>query len=377
MKDIAKELNLSVNAVSLALNDKTGVGKETRNLIINKAEELGYFSEKTRYKKALANKNICILIKTQYFRNSDFYSKVLLGVEAEAKRNGYEILINFTDELISVPDCVKEGRACGLISIGQISDEYLTELKKQGLPIVVVDHNSMAESIDCILSNNKLGSYRVTRLLIDSGYRKIGFFGDLNYSMSIKERFFGYQEAIHRLPSVFGYPDVSRYVLAYSVLEDVEQSVIEHDVGKIVSQVKSIRRLPQAFVCSNDDAAGQLILALRRLGYCIPEDIAVVGFDNTALSNAISPRLTTVNVHKEFMGQVSVQRLIWRMSHRDEPRENILLDVEIVERDSINKQMKKIDSGGIDSVSIAIQNCDSQKHDFFDLNERGIPWGQT
>lgn len=338
MKNIAEQLNVSINAVSLALNDKSGVGKETRNLILNKAEQMGYFSEKAKYKKSLSNKNICILIKTQYFRNSDFYAKVLLGVEEEAKKNGYEILINFTDELNSIPDCVKESRVCGIISVGRISDEYLVELKKYALPIVVVDHSSMAEPIDCILSNNKLGSYRITSLLISSGYSKIGFFGDLNYSMSIKERFFGYQEAIRNLPSITGYHDVCRYALEYSVLGNIENYVIEHDIFKIIDQIKQIRQLPQAFVCSNDDAAVQLIHALQQLKYRVPGDFAVVGFDNTSLSTAISPRLTTVNVHKEFMGQAAVQRLIWRMSHLSEPLENIVLNVEIVERDSIRKK---------------------------------------
>lgn len=338
MKDIAEQLNVSINAVSLALNDKTGVGKETRNLILNKAEEMGYFLEKAKYKKSLSSKNICLLIKTQYFRNSDFYAKVLLGVEEEAKKHGYEILINFTDQLSSIPDCVKESRVCGIISIGRISDEYLIALKKHRIPIILVDHSSLVEPIDCILSNNKLGSYRITSLLISNGYRKIGFFGDLNYSMSIKERFFGYLEAIRNLIPLTGFDAASRYILKYSVLGNVEQFVIEHNISKIIDQIKQIRQLPEAFVCSNDEAAVQLIHALQQLKYQVPEDIAVVGFDNTELSTAISPRLTTVNVHKEFMGKAAVQRLKWRIDHINEPFENIVLNVEVVERDSILKR---------------------------------------
>lgn len=350
MKDIAKELNVSVNAVSLALNDKIGVGKETRNLIINKADEMGYFSEKKRYRKSLANKNICILIKAEYFMNSNFYAKVLLGVEEEAKKNGYEILINFTDELDRIPDCVKEGRVCGIISVGRISDKSLVELKKYGFPIVAADHSSLAEPTDCIISNNQLGSYRITRLLIDSGYRKIGFFGDLNYSMSIKERFFGYQEAIRSLPSISGYPDLCRYVLEYSVLENIEQFVIEQNIPRLIDQIRQIRQLPRAFVCSNDEAAIQLIHALRKLEYRVPSDLAVVGFDNTALSTAASPWLTTVNVPKELMGKSAVQRLIWRLSHLNEPLKNTVLNVDIVERNSVKKRTDGIADEGIQTL---------------------------
>ncbi len=341
MKNIADALGVSINAVSLALNDRSGIGKETRNRILDKADEIGYFDEKSKYKKSFANKNICIFIKAQYFRNSDFYSKVLLGVESEAKKEGYEVLVTFADELSDIPDCIKEGRVCGVITIGRISDEYLVKLKEHGLPLVVVDHSSMTEPADCILSNNKLGSYRITRLLIDSGYTRIGFFGDLDYSLSIKERCFGYREAIRTFPQVTSYADALQYIMEYSVLENLEQLVIEHDIDNIVLRVQHLRALPQAFVCSNDNAAIQLIHALQRLDCRVPEDVAVTGFDNSAISAAVLPRLTTVNVHKESMGRAAVQRLIWRLGHRNEPLESIVLNVEVVERDSIRKLCSK------------------------------------
>lgn len=337
MKNIADSLNISINAVSLALNDRAGVGKELRNQILNEAERMGYFDKKTKYKKSLAGKNICIVIKTLYFQDSDFYSKVLFGVESEAKKEGYEVIVTFADEQTEIPDCIRENRVCGIITIGRISDERLLELKKHNLPLVLVDHSSLMEPADCILSNNKLGSYHMVRLLIENGYSRIGFFGDLNYSMSIKERFFGYREAILGLPAVTGYAEASRYILRYSILDSVEQLVIARDAGSIAGKLRQIPEMPQAFVCSNDDAALQLIHALSQLGYRVPIDIAVTGFDNSALASAILPRLTTVNVHKEFMGRAAVQRLIWRMDHRGEPLESIVLNVETIERDSVCK----------------------------------------
>jgi len=338
MKDIADQLGLSVNAVSLALNNKTGVGKKNKNLIIDTAEQMGYIVGTGRFGEAIAGKNLCILIKTQYFKDSDFYAKILLGVEEEAKKNGYDVLINFTNESEDIPDCVEQNRVCGMISVGRISDEYLAKLKRYGISIVVVDHSSMFEPIDCVISDNKLGSYKVTRLLVERGYQRIGFLGDLDYSMSIKERFFGYQEGISLL-GMKGYSITSDYVQKYCILSDIEQYVISHNLPKLIEKLKGLKQLPQAFVCSNDEAAIQFIHALNKLDYRVPDDIAIVGFDNISLSAAVTPKLTTVNVHKEFMGQVAVQRLIWRMGHRSEPIESIMLSVEVVERNSMKQDI--------------------------------------
>ena len=335
MKNIAEALNLSINAVSLAINNKNGVGNETRNRIINVAEEMGYFDGHKKYGRVVANKNICILIKTQYFRNSNFYARVLLGVEKEARKDGYDVLINFDKELLEVPDCVKSGRVCGIISIGCISDEYLVDLKRYGIPIVMVDNDSMKEPIDCVVSDNKLGSYKITNLLIKRGYKKIGFFGDLDYSMSIKERFFGYCQAIGSLPNIRNYFSECSYALRYSVLKDIEKSIIKHDTPKLITKVNQLEQIPEAFVCSNDEAAIQLIYALNKLNYRVPEDIVVTGFDNAALFDADIPKFATVNVRKEFMGQVAVRKLLWRKDHADEPFENIVLSVEVINGDSI------------------------------------------
>lgn len=337
MKDIARRLNVSINAVSLALNNKSGVSNETRNRIIDAAEQMGYFNGKKKYTNVIANKNICILIKKQYFRNSTFYAKVLLGVEQEAKKKGYDVLINFWDQLWEIPECVKSKRVCGIISIGQISDDYLVELKKYSIPIILVDHSSMCVPVDCVLSDNKLGSYQMTQLLIERGYRRIGFLGDLDYSMSIKERFFGYCQAVHSMSFIRNSIQFVNYILQFSVLNDIENSIIQHDTIKIVQKIKALQQIPQAFVCSNDEAAIQLIYALKQLNYNVPDDITVTGFDNAVSSNSLMPKLATVNVHKEEMGQIAVRKLLDRIEHLYKPFANTVLSVEILNKHCIKQ----------------------------------------
>lgn len=336
MKDIAEKLNISVNAVSIALNDKAGVSEDTRSNILKAAEELGYFDNNPKYVHSYANKNICMILEKMHFKDLYFYSKIILGIEEEARKNGYDIIMNFFDKgNYIIPNCLQSKKVSGVIIVGNISDEYLLELKSYNIPTILVDHTSLLESTDSILTDNKLGAFKATKYLIDKGIKEIGFFGDLEYSLSIKERFFGYQEALKTTNISRNIRELDDYINMYSILEDLEKYIINSDTESILVKVKNIQKMPKAFICSNDSAAIQLNNVLKELGYSIPKDVSIVGFDDIALSNMVVPKLTTVRVNKELMGKKAVKRLIWRMSHRDEPIENIIMSVELIERNSV------------------------------------------
>ena len=207
MKEIADRLNLSINAVSLALNDRAGVSEETRRLVLNAAEEMGYLDQSTRYTAAYSNKNICILLEDRFFKDMQFYGRILLGLEEAAKKAGYDLFINSFEKNQEIPACVEQQKVSGLIVVGKIDDEYLKRLKSYSIPVLLLDHESVETPTDCVMTNNVAGAYKLTKYLLDKGYRKIGFFGDLTYTPSIRERFWGYQEAMqqcHNFPSLEG-----------------------------------------------------------------------------------------------------------------------------------------------------------------------------
>ncbi|EEH96717.1 LacI family DNA-binding transcriptional regulator [Clostridium tertium] len=339
MKDIAERLDISINAVSLALNSKAGVSEETRKQVLDVAEELGYLDKSPKFVKSFANKNICVIIKKYYFEDNTFYSKIMMGIGEESRRKGYDIitcLINETEE--SIPSCIESKKVCGIIVIGTIEDEYLVKLKNYKIPVVLVDHTSLLESTDSILTDNKLGSFNITKLLIEKGYKDIGFFGDLEYSLSIKERFFGYREAIKKFLKFNNFKEAEVFIEEQSVLYDVEQNIIDKNIEGIKERINRINKIPEAFVCSNDNAAIALITSLKELGYMVPKDIAVVGFDDIVLSSLIEPKLTTVRVEKDFMGRKAVDRLLWRIENKKDPDEKTILSVEVIERDSVGNK---------------------------------------
>lgn len=336
MKDIAEKLDLSINAVSLVLNKKAGVSEDTRKQVLKVAEELGYFDAKPQYLSTYASMNLCLVLEHRFFKDPYFYSKVIIGIEEEAKKNGYDLIVNFIDNKdYVIPNCLESRKATGIIALGTMHDEYISTLKSYGLPMVLVDNTSLSEPIDSILTDNKSGAYKATRYLSSNGLKKIGFFGDLDYSFSIKERYFGFTEAVKdMLPSGF---KPEEYFQKYSITSDVEEYIIKNDTNAICNCLKELEEVPEAFVCSNDSAALIISNALSILGYKVPEDVSIIGFDDIALCSMVLPKMTTVRVHKEAMGRKAVQRLIWRMRHGNEPVENTIMSVELIERESVKK----------------------------------------
>ncbi|MGV8979870.1 LacI family DNA-binding transcriptional regulator [Clostridium sp.] len=336
MKDIADKLNISINAVSLALNNKEGVSEKTRKMVLNIAEEIGYLEKSTKFIRAYASKNICVLTRKLYMEDHYFYSEIMMGIVEEARKTGHDIITCITHENDeSIPSCIEYKKVCGIVVIGAIDDNYLIKLKESTVPVILVDHTSLIESTDSVLTDNKLGSFKVTKLLLDKGYKEIGFFGDLEYSLSIKERFFGYQEAVKKFITFNEGNKMDDYIKKYSILDNLENYIIKQEGKEIKKRIESLKNIPEAFVCSNDNAAIALISALKVMGYSIPEDVAVVGFDDIVLSSFITPNITTVRVEKDLMGRKALKRLLWRIDNKNDMNENIIMSVTVVERDSV------------------------------------------
>ncbi|WDU82427.1 LacI family DNA-binding transcriptional regulator [Caloramator sp. Dgby_cultured_2] len=178
MKDIAEKLNISINAVSLALNDKDGVSEKTKAEVIRIANELGYLKVSSSNNKD-KSKNICILIESRYFRDVYFYSKVIIGIENEARKNDYVIIVSLLDKYtFEVPTCITNKKVDGILIVGAINDNYLEKILKYNIPVVLVDHASFKLPTDAILTQNFFGSYKATNYLLEKGHKKIGFWGD-------------------------------------------------------------------------------------------------------------------------------------------------------------------------------------------------------
>jgi DNA-binding LacI/PurR family transcriptional regulator len=340
MKDIADALGISLNAVSIALNNKVGVSNEMRIKILKKADEMGYIQKKQQYLDAYSRTNICVMMQSYYAKTGHFYSAVLYSIVEEAKRMGYNTIINYFDDSAFVkPECINENKVAGIIVIGKIHDDNLTDLEQLDYPIVLCDYASTLKSCHSVLSNNRAGGSIMCEYLVKTGFTKIGFFGDLDHSLNFKERFIGYYNVLQQ-HHIVDKQDDRNYIEQYSIVENVEEAILSNDVDTVIKRVKTIPVLPEVFMCANDSNAILLVGALNKLGYRIPEDISVVGFDNMNMSERIVPKLTTLHVNKEAMGIRTVQKLLELVNNQNVYPETILLSVNLIKRDSVKLIMK-------------------------------------
>ncbi|MEG0592970.1 MAG: LacI family DNA-binding transcriptional regulator [Coprobacillus sp.] len=334
MKDIADKLGVSINAVSIALNEKQGVSDEMRLEILKTADEMGYINQKRQYLSVFSKTNICVLMQSYYADTGHFYSIVLRSIVEQAKVFGYFSILNyFEDNNFIVPECIVERKAAGILIVGKISDANLMVLKRLGIPIVLVDFTSLCTPCDCVLTHNRQGGYMLGNYIIEKGYKEIGFFGDLDYSFSFQDRYLGYKQSLIQ-SGIIDKDEVDTYITQHSFLNGIEEHILSNNITKIIN-ILSSKELPKVLLCANDSNAFAVILALTQMGYKIPEQIGVVGFDDTPLCEKSVPKITTVQVQKELMGQVAVSNLIDRIHRNDNTPTTILLSVKIVERDSL------------------------------------------
>ena len=332
MKDIAKELNISINAVSIALNDKPGVSESMRLKILKTADKMGYINEKHHYLSVFSKSNICILMQSYYANTGHFYSIVLRSIVERAKVLGYMSILNyFEDNQFEFPDCIIDRKVAGILVVGKMSDQNLNQLKNTGIPVVLVDYTSLGDTCDCVLTHNKQGGYLITQYVLNKGYKRVGFFGDLEYSLSFSDRFMGYKQALVNRNIT---DDIESYINQYSILHETEKYVLENDVYSIVSLLEK-RELPEVFVCANDSNAFILLNALTLMNIKVPDQIAITGFDDTPLCDKTIPKLTTVQVQKELMGEIAVNKLIDRIHRENDVQMTQLLSTKIIERDSV------------------------------------------
>lgn len=335
MHDIAQELGVSINAVSLALNNKTGVSQEMRAKIFETAESLGYLDHRPKYKQAVRQRTLCLIMRPMYFSSSHFYAQVMLGIQEEAAIQGYSLLVELLDEnQPTVPQSILDRMVSAVLIMGVVPDEYLSSIIKTGVSLILVDHTSSPFEVDSIMTANIDGSFRLAQYLLSRGYERFGFFGDLDYSVSIRERYTGLVQALIRKHNDMPFVDVLSELNRYSILYDLEEYVFNEDLEKIGAYLQTMSEWPDVFVCSNDEAAVAVIRALTAQGIDVPGEIGVCGFDDSLIGSLSQPAVTTVSVPKKVLGKEAVRRLIWRIHNPEGLATRTSIQTQLIIRES-------------------------------------------
>ncbi len=324
MADIAQALDVSVVTVSKALSGREGVGDEMRRRILALAKEMGYvpLRAKPQEKITAQSGNIGILVADRFFADNTFYSSLYRQVLMCCNTHGYSALLDIVsweaEHDCIVPAMIQGKKVDGLIFMGELHRDYLRTMIKSGLPYLLLDFYDEAISAQAVTSDNVTGGYRLTRHLLQSGRKDVGFVGSVHATSSIMDRFLGYTKALL---------EAGQPLRMDWVLED-------RDEGGLYLPMERLDPMPQAFLCNCDQVAYNLVAWLKKEGYRVPEDVAVVGYDDHYYAKLSDPQLTTYRVNVEDMGRAAVRQLIARIRGEYTGTENTVISGRFVQRKS-------------------------------------------
>jgi LacI family transcriptional regulator len=330
IKDVAKKAGRSLSTVSLAINETGYVNEETRTKVLQVVKELGYHP--SRAAKGLASKrsgNLGFILSDDHFSQAEpFYTKIFLGTEFEARHHNYYILLttvgNTFKQHESVPRFLLERNVDGVIIAGKINRKLVEYIDRLELPIILVDYSLPNKRISSVLIDNRRGAHLAVQHLVDVGHREIGFVGGDISHPSIEERFFAYKETL-----------VENGIAPNQnlIITDENDTGVKNGASGIQKLMEQGGR-PTAIFCANDAMAIGCMQVLKQREMKIPDDVAVVGFDDIETSSHIEPRLTTVKVFKEEMGALAVRTIIEAVKSKSRTVVNTYVPVELVIRES-------------------------------------------
>lgn len=317
VRDIALEAGVSTGTVSRALKGQPGLSEETRQQVLGVATSLGYDLGKLRPVKA---RRIGFLLHESHSGLTDnpFYFPVLHGVEVACRNSGIAFTYSSVGHGHNIQELVRLLEADGLICAGYWDASMLAEIVQAGRPVVLVDHS--AAGLPSINTDNVSGAYQATQHLIATGRQRIAMMTGPQEHYSIQQRAQGYTQA---LLDAGRRPDPA---LIIRRTLDTDEAYLEASM-----KVLNLPDRPDAVFAYNDRTALSLLQAAASAGVRVPEDLAVVGFDDITAASYSQPGLTTVSVDKERLGREGVRLLL---HPRPQGSAQVMVPVRLVIRDS-------------------------------------------
>lgn len=326
MSDIAKAMNISTVSVSKALGDREGVSETLRERIKQKAAEMGYrlHSGTRDTVSGGLSYNIGIITDKNFISEPSAVYRILYKqlVELLQKQNYYgilEIADDKDDGVCEIPPSVSDKKIDGMIVLGRFSGEYIERLMSYYIPAVFLDFHGDRIDADVVLADSFYGMYRLTSYLIANGHRKIGFVGNIN-NTAIQDRYLGFYKALLEnhlaLRPEWVIPDRA-------------------DGGTPYSSYELPAQLPTAFVCNSDETAYKLVTQLTSRGFKVPEDISVIGCENSTYSTMCTPHITTMDMNTLEMASQAVEIILQKVHDRSCRYGRRLVEGKLVYRDSV------------------------------------------
>ena len=327
--DIAHELNLSPSTVSRALKDHHSIGKETKKAVVKLANMRGY--RPNSIAASLRNKktnNIGVIIT---WMNRPFVSSLISGIETEANLKGYNVIITqshdiYKNEVVNAR-ALYDSRVTGLIvSLAMKTKQYdhLKQFIDNNIPVVFVDRVVEELNSDIVIIDNYAAGYMAAEHLIKQGCKRIAHIGGARNRNVYYDRERGFRQALKD----------------YSI-EIIESFILHNDVLSSEEGLKCADFLlnsnhpPDGIFTANDTTAVSVIQYAKRKGIKIPDELAIIGFNNDPISEIIEPALSTITHPAIEMGIMAAKQVLKHKDQKDMVQsERIILKTEVLARAS-------------------------------------------
>lgn len=325
IKKISEVTGFSPATVSNALNHKRGVNAQTSEKVRKAAEELGYRLEE-KIKKI---RFVIYRRNGRIIDDSTFHPAVIEGVERQAKGMGFETVFCHIDTgdakyKMQITEILADTESAIVLMGTEMLEEDFELFAPAIDRIVLLDGWSDRYFFDSVLISNTDSAVKAVEYLIGRGHREIGYIrGDFRIQ-AFRCREIGYRRALER------------HGLAVSPKFTVDVGTqIETAYSKMLHYLENVERVPTAFFADNDIIAIGAMRALKEQGYNVPADVSIIGFDNITFSPACEPPLTTIDVYKREMGEMSVRELIRLVEDPKKLKMKIQVCTGFVERGSV------------------------------------------
>jgi LacI family transcriptional regulator len=336
LRDVAVLAGVSMGTASQALNNRPHVALETRTRVLEAAQSLGYTPVRAATFVHQALSVVGMIVKHdagEPFAVNPFYSYIQAGIEQECQRNQLSLMVanievDRRSRPVSWPPMMLDRHIDGILIVGAFVEDTIHQIRQHSdMPIVLVDGYAAGNLFDSVIIDNANGAYVAVRYLIERGHSRIGLVGTAPDAYpSLRERRTGYIRALKR--SGIRKP----YFADFSVARNGQTRENGYDATR-----ELLNRAPEitALLASNDQVAVGALNAVRDMGREVPGDVSIIGFDDQDISHQVSPALTTVRVHKTWLGQMAVETLRRRAEQPDRPITTLAVSTELVIRASV------------------------------------------
>lgn len=329
IEDIAREAKVSKMTVSRVLNGKNYVAKETVEKVKNVIRKLDY--QPNLIARSLSQKKTMILgvviPRADKIFLDDYIAQVLSGITSVALKNDYKILMiaynKFQNETMDYLSIAKSKLIDGMILLkSKKSDYHINVLAESGFPFILVNQKRNSNGINYVDSENIAGAKKAVQYLYNKGHRKIAFVVGNTDETNANDRLNGYKKTLKELNLPFR--------KEFIIYGKFEKEIAYKETDKLLK----LKDPPTAIFCSDDYMAIGVINKIKESGLKVPQDIAIIGFDNIEIGKYMKPALTTIKQPMYEIGKLTTSILLDLISGKVKTPVKKLLKTEIVVRES-------------------------------------------